>query len=111
MASNQSDLLDEMKMEGSRLAHELHLADNHIDVLEKENKKLKEVIQSLKNELAVALAERDQADAKNNEYKEFDAWRDQKFAYFQFELNKLRDENISLREGLKANTSSVSEQS
>ena len=117
--------LEEMRYEGSRLVHDLGLADRHIDVLEKENKKLKEVIYDLKCECAVFEAERDQADEKVNdqdkklltltqerddlleevsglktklqEWEDFEGWRQGRWVMVQDELKRLRAEVASLK--------------
>lgn len=53
---------DDLMFEGCRLAHELKLADNHIDHMEIERTKYKDKIYDLECECAVFKAERDQAD-------------------------------------------------
>ena len=120
MATGPTSLVnvDEMMFEGCRLAHDLKLADDHIDVLEKENKKLKEVIMDLNGECAVFKAERNQADekvleqekemklmteqtqelkAKLQEWEDFEGWRQGRWVLVQEELKKLKSELSALK--------------
>ena len=110
--------MEEMMFEGCRLVNDLKLADDHIDVLEKESKKLKEVINDLNCESAVFKAERDQADERVmkleeelkekdltienlkkqlQEWEDFEGWRQGRWVLVQQELKKLREENASLK--------------
>lgn len=122
---NIQEEMDEMRFEGSRLVHDLKLADDHIDRLEKENKKLKEVIYDFRCECAVFKAERNMADEKVEEqdktiltltqqrddlleevselkkklqeWDDFEGWRQGRWAMVQDELRRLRAEVASLK--------------
>ena len=124
------DTVDEMFDEGCRLVKELKLADAHIEKLEEQLKTVStntiaRKIDDLEGELSVALAERDQADAKVmeqekqiealklsetelleevsqlklrlQEWEDLEGWRQGRWVLLQDELKKLRAELASLR--------------
>jgi len=116
---------DDLMFEGCRLAHELKLADNHIDHMEIERTKYKDKIYDLECECAVFKAERDQADeevlrqandindlkqqrddlvkevetlkASLQEWEDFEGWRQGRWVLVQAELKRLREELASLK--------------